>query len=127
MPDNGRPKVHGIEVDANGRCAHYHSRLDIVAIKMKCCGTYYACKDCHVSLANHTIEQWTRPEWGERAILCGACGEELTIDAYMKSSQSVEGSNENGDCTDYHRCPACAADFNPKCRNHYSFYFQMQS
>jgi uncharacterized CHY-type Zn-finger protein len=40
------PSVHGIELDAQTRGAHWRSPLDIVAIKMKCCGVYYACKNC---------------------------------------------------------------------------------
>jgi hypothetical protein len=28
-----RPQVHGAEVDKETRCAHYHSPLDITAIK----------------------------------------------------------------------------------------------
>lgn len=34
--------VHGISVDDKTRCEHYHSLLDIIAIKFKCCGKYYA-------------------------------------------------------------------------------------
>jgi uncharacterized CHY-type Zn-finger protein len=37
-----RPAVHGSEVDAQTRCVHYHSALDVISINMKCCGTYYA-------------------------------------------------------------------------------------
>ena len=46
-------EVKGVEVDDESRCAHYHSERDIIAIKMKCCGEYYACKDCHDELAGH--------------------------------------------------------------------------
>jgi uncharacterized CHY-type Zn-finger protein len=42
-----RPPIRGIELDAQTCCAHWYSPRDIVAIKMKCCGVYYACKDCH--------------------------------------------------------------------------------
>ena len=51
---------------------------------MKCCGVYYACKDCHHALAGHPIEVWPDSEWIEKAILCGACGQELTIHQYMQ-------------------------------------------
>lgn len=50
--------VHGIELDALSRCAHYHSSLDIIAIRMACCGEYYACKQCHEALAGHVIRVW---------------------------------------------------------------------
>ena len=104
-----RPEVRGVELDDETRCAHYHSHLDIIAIKMRCCGVYYACKDCHEALAGHAIEVWPRAEWGEAAVLCGACGHEMSIERYMASG---------------YECPACGAAFNPGCRKHYQFYFE---
>jgi uncharacterized CHY-type Zn-finger protein len=104
-----RPQVRGIEVDGQTRCAHYHSPVDIIAIKMKCCGEYYACKDCHLALTDHKIVVWPRNEWEEKAILCGSCGSELTISDYLASG---------------YRCPTCDAEFNPACRRHYHFYFE---
>jgi len=103
------PHVNGVELDAQTRCAHYHSSLDIVAIKMKCCDVYYACKDCHDTLADHAIEIWPRSEWNRQAILCGACATELTIQQYLDSAN---------------QCPRCKAPFNPGCRNHHHFYFE---
>jgi uncharacterized CHY-type Zn-finger protein len=76
---------------------------------MACCRIYYACKDCHESLAGHPAAVWPESEWNEHAILCGACRAELTIHQYMSSGYS---------------CPSCRALFNPGCRNHYSFYFE---
>jgi uncharacterized CHY-type Zn-finger protein len=108
----GRPDVRGVDLDAQTRCAHYGSALDIVAIKMKCCGVYYACKDCHEVLAGHALEVWPRAEWGEPAVLCGACGQAMTIAEYMASGA---------------RCPSCDAAFNPGCRKHYRFYFEGES
>ena|SRR5579875_117282 len=84
--------------------------MDIVAIKMKCCGTYYACKDCHEALAGHEIAVWLRSERWQRAVLCGHCQTELTIDDYLGSGN---------------RCPACGAGFNPGCAKHYPYYFEM--
>jgi uncharacterized CHY-type Zn-finger protein len=104
--------VRGVEVDAQTRCAHYHGATDVIAIKMKCCGVYYACKDCHEALAEHAIEVWPRSEWNELAILCGECGAELSIADYMKCES---------------QCPACDAGFNPGCRNHYHFYFEAEA
>ena len=100
--------VRGIEVDAQTRCAHYRSPLDIIAIKMKCCGTYYACKDCHEELADHSIEVWQRHEWDRPAVLCGACKNEMSIEEYLAAGN---------------KCPGCGAAFNPGCRKHYPFYF----
>ncbi len=102
--------VRGIDLDSQTRCAHYNSSLDIIAIKMKCCGVYYACKDCHDALASHPAQVWSRVEHNEIAVRCGACGTELRIQQYL------ECSNE---------CPACGSRFNPECRNHYHFYFEM--
>jgi uncharacterized CHY-type Zn-finger protein len=104
------PIVRGVDLDAQTRCRHYHGPTDIIAIKMKCCGEYYACKDCHEELAGHAIEVWPRTEWNRIAILCGQCHSELTIDQYMQCD-SV--------------CPTCHANFNPRCANHYHFYFEM--
>lgn len=108
MPAISR-EVRGVGLDAQTRCAHYHSLLDIVALRMKCCGIYYACKDCHDALAGHPIEVWPQQEWNQRAVLCGTCKSELTIAEYMASSYT---------------CPFCNAAFNPGCRNHYHFYFE---
>jgi uncharacterized CHY-type Zn-finger protein len=106
---NQTPMVRGIDLDPQTRCVHYHSAADIVAIKMRCCGVYYACKDCHIALAGHAIAVWPRGEWGTRAVLCGACSVELTIREYLESET---------------RCPACGVGFNPGCRKHWHFYFE---
>ena len=105
-----RPIVRGIDLDAQTRCAHYRTPLDVIAIKMKCCGVYYACKDCHDALAEHAAEVWPKSEWDKLAVLCGACGAELSIRQYL-------------DCGN--ACPKCRAPFNPGCRNHYYFYFDV--
>jgi uncharacterized CHY-type Zn-finger protein len=104
------PHVHGVNLDSQTRCEHYHGPTDIIAIKMNCCGLYYACKDCHLTLADHPIKVWPESEWDHPAVLCGACGALLTILEYMQSDS---------------RCPACRAQFNPGCRNHYHCYFQI--
>jgi uncharacterized CHY-type Zn-finger protein len=106
------PEVRGLNLDPQTRCLHYHGPTDIIAIKMKCCATYYACKDCHDALANHPLEPWPVSEWHTPAILCGACRAELTISDYLQCN-SV--------------CPACHAPFNPRCRNHHHFYFAAPS
>ena len=106
------PVVRGINVDAQTRCVHFNKPVDIIAIKMKCCGVYYACKDCHAALADHEIEVWPQADWGQKAILCGACGSELTIGEYLACGN---------------RCPVCKAEFNPACRHHYHYYFEAES
>jgi uncharacterized CHY-type Zn-finger protein len=102
------PVVQGLDLDPETRCRHYHGPNDIIAIKMKCCGRFYACKDCHLALAGHPLEVWPEADWHEQAVLCGACRAQLSIYAYL-------GSNA--------RCPQCQAAFNPACRNHHHFYF----
>jgi uncharacterized CHY-type Zn-finger protein len=104
------PDVRGIDMDAETRCAHWRSPLDIIAIKMKCCGVYYACKDCHDALADHAAQVWSKSEWDRRAVLCGACGTELTVNQYLECGNA---------------CPSCGAKFNPGCKNHHHFYFEM--
>ena len=104
-----RPEVRGLELDPETRCAHWRSPLDVVAIKMRCCGVYYACRDCHDALSSHPAEVWPRAEWSEPAVLCGACGTELSVNAYLACDN---------------RCPACAATFNPGCKLHHHLYFE---
>ena len=104
-----RPDVHGVGLDPQARCAHYHSRLDIIAIKMRCCATYYACRECHDDLADHACEPLGRPKPGTRPPSCAAPVNQVSIRQYM-------------DCAD--TCPACAAPFNPGCRSHYHLYFE---
>jgi len=101
--------VQGIDLDPQTRCAHYRGALDIIAIKMKCCGVFYACKDCHEALADHPIEVWPRSEFDQLAILCGHCKTELTIRQYLRCAYT---------------CPSCSSAFNPQCGNHHHFYFE---
>jgi uncharacterized CHY-type Zn-finger protein len=102
------PEVRGMNLDAQTRCKHYYGPTDVIAIKMKCCGVYYACKDCHAELTDHSIEVWPESKWSEKAILCGVCRSEFSISDYLQSG---------------YRCAVCNAEFNPKCRNHYHHYF----
>lgn len=101
-------QVHGVDIDSRTGCAHYRSELDIIAIKFKCCGAYYPCYDCHEAEASHPARVWQRFEFGEKAVLCGACGQELTIDQYLQCGAV---------------CPACQSGFNPGCKYHYHLYF----
>ncbi|MEI9932510.1 MAG: CHY zinc finger protein [Rhizomicrobium sp.] len=100
--------VLGLDLDSQTRCAHWHSPLDVVAIKMKCCGEYYACRACHDALAGHVCVVWPEEEWEEKAVLCGVCRTELRIRDYLDSSDV---------------CGACGAGFNPGCRLHRHLYF----
>ncbi|MFC7060924.1 CHY zinc finger protein [Halobacillus seohaensis] len=102
-----KQKVQGNQVDPYTRCTHYHSTVDIIAIKFYCCNEYYACYYCHQELANHTTSKWPKNQWNERAILCGNCHHELTIHDYMNASA----------------CPQCESSFNEKCIHHFHLYF----
>jgi uncharacterized CHY-type Zn-finger protein len=102
--------VRGIEVDDRTGCSHYRSELDIVAVKFNCCRTYYSCFYCHELAASHLARIWPRAQFHEKAVLCGACGTELTIHQYL-NCQAV--------------CPACQARFNPRCALHHPLYFEI--
>jgi uncharacterized CHY-type Zn-finger protein len=103
--------VSGIEIDSRTGCARYRSALDIVAIKLACCQRYYSCFFCHHAEAGHPTRIWSRAEFDEKAILCGACGTELSIRQYLKS-QAI--------------CPSCGSRFNPRCDSHYPLYFETE-
>ncbi|MFD2869806.1 CHY zinc finger protein [Kurthia populi] len=102
--------LRGQLVDEQTRCVHYHTAKDIIAIKMKCCHTYYPCYQCHEEEADHPITRWTKMEWDEKAILCGRCHEELSIATYLA----------------HDTCPHCHAAWNPRCEGHYHLYFEME-
>lgn len=102
-------KVLGTIVDSFTRCTHYHSDKDIIAIKFHCCKEYYPCYLCHQEHADHPISVWPKEEFYTKAILCGNCQNELTINEYL-NSQSI--------------CPTCKTAFNPGCKLHYHLYFE---
>lgn len=100
--------VRGVEVDAQARCAHWHSPLDVIAIRAGCCGEYYACAACHDALADHPLEPLSREERDAPGVLCGVCRAELTVAEYLACG---------------YRCPRCGAAFNPGCARHHHLYF----
>lgn len=102
--------VLGLDVDDASRCAHYHSPRDVVAIRMNCCGEWVACIRCHEACTDHAPEVWPRDAFDERAVRCGACGHEMTIQDYVDGPPA---------------CPSCDHAFNPGCKNHYPLYFEM--
>ena len=103
-------KVHGIDVDSETRCGHWHSPLDVIAIKFKCCNKWFPCFECHQAIANHEAEVWGKIEFDRKAILCGVCGHQLAIAEYMNCGNT---------------CPNCNASFNPGCAKHYDLYFEV--
>lgn len=103
-------KVFGNNVDAQTGCAHYRSPLDIIAIKFKCCGKWFPCFECHAESSEHPAQIWSADDFETRAVLCGKCGYQLTINEYFKSNFV---------------CPDCSGKFNPGCANHYRLYFDI--
>lgn len=101
--------VYGATVDKETRCIHYHGETDIVAIKFKCCGRYYPCYQCHDEEADHDRVVWSKEDYSKKAILCGKCGHECSIEDYMT----------------HQKCLHCHALFNPNCRFHYDLYFEV--
>src|ERR1700741_4329067 len=96
--------VRGIDVKKQTQCAHYHSERDIVAIRFKCCDSFYACVHCHRELAGHRTLRWSKAERGPEAVLCGGWGTILSIKEYFSCRN---------------RCPRCDAAFNPACAHHH--------
>lgn len=96
--------IYGDELDDCGRCRHYHTELDVAALKCAECGRYYACYQCHDDLEDHAFQPTGETEsW---PVLCGSCRSRLTYEEY-----------ETG------RCPHCGHPFNPRCSRHRDIYF----
>lgn len=103
-----RQAVKGIRVDAETRCAHYHSAIDRIAIKFYCCQEYFSCFECHEAAGCGKQQVWPKDRFQEKAVLCGTCGHELSINAYLACAST---------------CPNCSSPFNPGCRLHKHLYF----
>ena len=100
-------RVLGPTVDDQTRCVHYRTELDVVAIRFRCCGEFYPCHLCHEETAGHEASVWPSGEQDTHAILCGVCGETMSIRDYL----------------DADGCSSCQAPFNPGCRLHKHLYF----
>ena len=92
-----RPEVLGVNLDPQTRCEHYHGPTDIIAIKMKCCGRYYACKECHVSRSVDTRSSCGRGASGIRkeyfaALAAGSLAFESTWIADIGARRVTRGS-----------------------------------
>ena len=101
-------EVFGATVDKKTRCIHYHTKKDIISIKFKCCGKYYPCYKCHQEAENHKPALWGTTEYDEKAVLCGICDKEHTIDEYLLTNQ----------------CLDCESLFNEACESHYHLYWK---
>lgn len=96
-------------IDHETRCEHYHIENDRIAIKFYCCDEYFPCFLCHKQYGCGGSTVWPKEKFDQKAILCGNCKVELTINEYFGSS---------------YRCPLCDAAFNPGCAIHYHLYFE---
>jgi uncharacterized CHY-type Zn-finger protein len=103
-------EVCGTDVDAETRCAHYHSEVDIIAIKFECCERWFPCFECHREHTAHAPEVWQISERDARAVLCGGCGYQLSITEYFECDST---------------CPKCRRRFNSRCSLHYNLYFEI--
>ncbi|WP_293768093.1 CHY zinc finger protein [uncultured Corynebacterium sp.] len=93
--------IHGA-IDGEGRCAHWHSELDVVANRCATCGEWFACSLCHP--ADHAFGPMPLDQ---PAAMCGACGHTMTYAEYGRA------------------CPQCGHAFNPGCALHAEIYFQV--
>ena len=105
----GEYVVRGVDVDPETRCAHYDGDRDVIALRLGCCETFYACHACHEAVADHESQPWPRDRFAEPAVLCGVCERALSAREHLDSD---------------HECSACGAAFNPGCRAHYDRYFE---
>ena len=61
--------VKGKPIDDQTRCAHYHSSLDVIAVKFKCCNEYYPCYYCHKESSDHPADTWKKNEQNNKSIM----------------------------------------------------------
>lgn len=113
------PIIRGKTVDEESRCVHYHSELDVVAIKFRCCGEFYPCYRCHAESTDHPIEVWPAGSGSEPALRCGVCRRTIRIDAYLAGHSGSTGPDQRHS----NSCPYCSAPFNPGCAAHDELYF----
>ncbi|CAX40705.1 medator of assembly of small mitochondrial TIM (Translocase of the Inner Membrane) complexes, putative [Candida dubliniensis CD36] len=95
-------------VDSHTRCVHYHTELDIIAIKFKCCNNYYPCFKCHQESTSHQPDRLDKNDNTTKAVFCGNCMNELTVVEYLNCGYT---------------CTYCGGQFNPGCSLHYELYF----
>ncbi|MFD0845206.1 CHY zinc finger protein [Streptococcus saliviloxodontae] len=100
--------IYGLDLDRESRCRHYHSQLDIVALKCFLCQRYYACYKCHNACQNHSFAPYPLSRREDLVVICGVCHKEMTIADYKEVSA----------------CVACQSPFNPRCHLHEAIYFK---
>ena len=116
--------LRGVAVDPETRCAHWDTRVDVVALRFGCCEAYYPCDVCHDAATDHEAEPWPRDRFDEPAVLCGACGATLTAREYLDGDGEAQSASSSRAKPDNDACPRCGAAFNPGCRKHRDRYFE---
>ncbi|KAJ1405839.1 hypothetical protein B484DRAFT_213375 [Ochromonadaceae sp. CCMP2298] len=79
---------------------------------MRCCDKYFSCIHCHNMSEGHESLPWPVDKFDTLAILCGACESQLSISSYLRCDN---------------KCPICQSGFNPGCKNHYHYYFELET
>lgn len=105
--DAGPVIIRGPAIDAETRCIHYGSALDVVALRAPCCDAWYPCHLCHAAVADHPLEVIPRAVQHLPAALCGVCRATMSVPEYLAADS----------------CPSCGAAFNPGCSAHAHLYF----
>lgn len=100
--------VYGDVLDAETRCLHYHSELDVIALRCFACRRYYPCYHCHDKYEDHAYLAYPS-QLDHPIVLCGVCHQEMTVGDY----RAGEG-----------HCPNCQVSFNPGCYRHEDIYFK---
>lgn len=96
--------IHGILVDDESRCQHYHTKLDIIANRCSVCRKLYACYQCHDQLEDHPFGPVNPSD--PDSVMCGVCGRTFSYNEYHQC------------CS----CPDCGSAFNPRCSLHKDIY-----
>ncbi|SQA00231.1 zinc finger protein [Staphylococcus aureus] len=103
------PKVYGSLIDTETRCRIILPKKILLQLNLNVVINTIHAISAIMSLKKHAIKRWSEPSFNEKAILCGVCKHELTINEYMM----VE------------RCPNCQSRFNNRCKYHYHIYFEI--
>lgn len=90
-------------IDAEGRCRHWHTLVDVVANKCHTCGGWFACSLCHAELTDHDFGPMPKDQ---PCVMCGVCGRKMTFVEYST-----------------YKCSACEHAFNTGCALHAGTYF----
>ncbi|AIT59956.1 CHY zinc finger protein [Corynebacterium doosanense] len=95
----------GVDLDPQGRCAHYRSPRDIALNRCGTCGDYFACHRCHDELTDHVFGRVDKRD--PEAVECGICGHRMGYNEYSTAPG----------------CAGCGHEFNPGCAAHAHLYW----